>query len=261
MDSFEKYEQKPDKAPFKSWKESDIEGYSSEFFNLPEHPGLVIRKIVPLAVKEIDGKKTAENAIAYWTEQSKIFQNFADRYGIRMAKTSYFVGNDPKWKSSVPKESKPVFMAATERIMGKNLRAMNSIDEKALEEIDAMFSGLFLSLYDAYNESGYTWGDFNNGQVVYGTAENDTEPHPYIVDVDPLMKKWNEEQQDFKEMNFWNYASLIFSNMQELKKRIAGENKNFEKANIVLSKILSEMPEPSDGKAKTLRFEIINAKN
>ncbi|MCX6738825.1 MAG: hypothetical protein NT098_02095 [Candidatus Parcubacteria bacterium] len=260
MDSFEKYEQKPDKAPFKSWEKSVIEGYSSEFFTLPEHPELVIRKIVPLAVKEIDGKKTAKKAIEYWTEQSKIFQNFADKYGIRMAKTSYFVGNDLKFKSSVPKESRPVFMAATERILGKNLRVLNSLDEKALAEIDALFSGLFLSLYDAYNESGYTWEDFNNSQVMYGTAENDTEPHVYIVDVDPLMKEWNEPQQDFKEMNFWNYASLVFSDMEELKKRIVGENKNFEKADIVLTKIISEMPEPADNKARKLRFQIIDAR-
>ncbi|MCX6736311.1 MAG: hypothetical protein NTZ13_04470 [Candidatus Parcubacteria bacterium] len=255
MDSFEQYEQKPDKAPFKEWKDSDLQGFSSELFSLPDHPELVIRNSVTLP-----DKGNIMDMVDFWSGRAKDFRNFAEKYGIKMAKTSYFVGSDPKFKTNIPKEASPMFMAATERIDGKNLSALNEINEKAEKEIDALFSGLFSALYDASKENGYSWEDYGNGQVMYGTAPGEKEQHVYIVDVDPLMTNWETIPRERKDFFFWTNMNWIFKEMEELEKRVVNKSKKFQSAHEILSKIISEMPEPADDKAKELRFEIINSK-
>jgi len=155
INPFEIFTQKSDKAPFKEWKESDLKSYSSDFFSLPEHPDVLVRKIVPLQMKKNeDGKVTAKKAIETWSAKAKEFQNFAEGVGIKMAKTSYFVGNDPRFKSNIPKESSPAFMAMTEIIDGKNLEQLSEVDEKTADEIDTMFASLFSALFDSYKENG-----------------------------------------------------------------------------------------------------------
>jgi hypothetical protein len=258
MDSFEKYNQKPDKAPFKKLEASDVRGPSSKFFSLPGHQELVVRKIEDLTIKEEeDGKKTATASIEHWTKQAQLFQNFAERYGIKMAKTNYLFGNDPEFRSNVPKASSPALLAVSERISGESLNAMKEVDEKAEAEIDAMFSGLFSSLHDSYKENGYSWGDFGNWQMMYGTAPKENEPHVYIVDIGPQMTNWSELPAENKEVDFWIDLEWIVGEMRTMEKKIRGKKKKFETARKVLSEIVSQMPIPTDERAEPFRKKVL----
>jgi hypothetical protein len=257
MNPFEIFTQKPDKAPFKEWKRSDIRGGSATFFELPEFPDLVIRKSQSFEVKE-DGKKlTVAETVKYWSERAKALQRFADRYGIKMAKTRYFAGNDPYFKSVISKESCPAFMSATDKISGKNLEEIFEINDKMAVEIDIMFSGIFSGLYDSLNENGYYWEDYGNSQIMYGTAPSEKESHVYIVDTDPRMGKWNELSQR-REYAFWNEIDWVFGHMKALEKKYAHGTKQFENARKTLAEIIEKMPVPTNETAIDLRERLIH---
>lgn len=258
MNPFEIFKQKPDKAPFENWKPSKLRGGSAEFFDLPAHPEIVVRKFSEFGVKQ-DGKNlTNAESIGYWSERAKALEGFADRYGIKMAKTGYFVGNDPRFTSETEGESSPAFMAATEKISGKNLKEIPEFDEKSAVEVDNMFSGLFAGIRDSYNEDGYWWRDYGNTQVMYGIAPKETEPHVYIVDVDPRMAKWNEFLPQRKEYIFWSDMGLIFEKMKELEKKYAHSTKQFENARKTLADIITKMPVPTNETAIDLREQLIS---
>lgn len=254
---FEMFTQKPDKAPFKEWKSSSLKGGSATFFKLPEFPDLVIRKCKEFDVNVGKKKLTDAEAVTYWSERAKALQGFADRYGVKMAKTRYFAGNDPKFKSSIPKESSPAFMAATDKISGRNLKEISEIDEKMATEIDFMFSGLFSGLYDSLNENGYYWADYGNSQVMYGTAPDEKESHVYIVDTDPRMEKWNKFSLCEKEYYFWNEITWVFGQMKALEKKYAHGTKQFENARKTLTDIIKKMPVPTNETAIDLREELM----
>jgi len=256
MDSFEKYEQKPDKAPFKKWTNSDIEGASSDFFSLPDHPDQVVRKIVSLKMKKEKGKMTAREDIHHWLEKAKSFQDFAERYGINVAKTSYFFGSDPRFKTDIPKKEKPALMAITDRISGESFAEMEEVNEKAAVEIDAIFSNLYSGLIDSYNKNGDWWTDNGNGQAVWGTAPREKEPHVYVVDIDPKVGKWSDVPLANRETAFWFELEWVFKEMKEMEQKISAPKKEFEKAREILSQIITEMPVPTTEDDRKLREEI-----
>ena len=228
--------EKKDKAPFGEFETSDLVGNSVDFYNIINRPDVVVRKIAPIN-KNKEERNTSLNELI---KDGNNFKKFAERYGIKMADTHYFFGNDPDFKTGVPKEEQPAFMAVTDRIAGQNLDEMREFDEKATVEIDAMFSGLFRSLHDSFNENGIWWTDFYSGQIMYGTAPNSTEPHLYIVDVDPWMKDWVGGEYG-KDQYFWE-CIILFNEMRALEPKIAGGNKQFQKARETLSDIITEMP-------------------
>ncbi|MFA5831152.1 MAG: hypothetical protein WC878_04975 [Candidatus Paceibacterota bacterium] len=258
MDSFEKYEQKPDKAPFKKWEYSDMIGGASEFFSLPKYPDAIVRTIKALAIKKENGKLTAKKDVEHWRKQVKIFQNFTERYGIKTAKTGYFFGSDPKYKTNIPKDEKPMLMSATERIDGENIEEMRDIDETAAEKLDMIFSGMFSSLRDSYKENGYYWGDYSNKQILYGTAPNEKEAQAYVVDVGPIMTNLENMAPDKKESFFWKEAHRLFGEMTGVETKLAGEKKKLEKARAVLSQIIAKTSIPTEKNSQRLREEIKN---
>jgi hypothetical protein len=253
---FEIFTQKPDKAPFKEWKRSNLQGGSATFFELPEFPDLVIRKSQSFEVKEGGKKLTVAETVKYWSERAKALQRFADRYGIKIAKTRYFAGNDPYFKSAISKESCPAFMSATDKISGKNLEEISEVDDKMAVEIDTMFSGIFSGLYDSLNESGYYWTDYGNSQVMYGIAPNEKESHVYIIDTDPRMEKWNELPQR-KEYAFWNEINWVYDEMSSIEYKYMHGTKQFENARKALVNIIEKMPIPTNETAIDLRGQLI----
>ena len=254
---FEIFTQKPDKAPFKEWERSRLQGGSATFFELPEFPDFVIRECLSFKIKEKGKELTDEEAVAYWSERAKALQGFADRYNIKMAKTRYFFGNRPKFKSNIPKESNPALMAMTDKISGKNLQEVSEIDEKMAIEIDQMFSGYFSSLLDSYNENGYYWADYGNSQMMYGTVPGEKEPHLYIVDVDPRMEKWDEFSPRGREYSFWKEIDWVFDHMEKLEKKYAHGTKQFENARKTIAEIIEKMPVPTNETAIDLREQLM----
>jgi hypothetical protein len=257
MNPFEIFKQKPDKAPFKEWKSSNLRGGSADFFELPEFPDLVIRKCEEFEIKMNGKKLTDVEAIAYWTERAKALRAFADRYGIKMAKTRYFAGNDPRFKTDIPKASSPAFMAATDKISGKNLEEISEINDKTATEIDMMFSGLFNGLCDSYNENSCWWRDYGNTQMMYGAAPGEKDLHVYLVDTDPRMTNWNEFLPARKEYIFWFDADHLFNEMRKLEKKYAHGTKQFENARKTLAELIAKMPVPTNETALDGRERLI----
>lgn len=262
INPFEIFTQKPDKAPFKEWKSSDLKGGTAEFFELPEFPDRVIRKFEGFDVK-VGGKMlSTKEAVDYWGVRGKELKNFSERYGIKMARTNYFVGNDPRFRSIVPKSSRASFMAETDKISGKNLEEMKEVEEKAVEEIDAMFSSLFTALRDSYEKDEYWWGDYGNRQVMYGTAPKETESHVYIVDVDPRISKWSEYTKREQEYTFWHDTDWVFNEMRKMEKKYAHDTKPFENARKSLAELIEKTPVPEISEtAVDLREQLMNKIN
>jgi len=257
-------EQNPDKAPFKDWAPSDFKGWQAELFTLPGHEDLVVRRSVKLNVLPDGRKVSIAEGIKDWSMRAEKMKGFCDKYGIRMAKTSYFVGNNPRFHPKLSREEEkavgvseesPALMAVTERIDGKNLMQFREFDEKMKEEIDAMFSGLFTNLFETYthDNEGYFWYDYGNGQIVYGVAPGEKEKHLYVVDVDPSMENWIDvaTRKEDKERTFWRELESIFHRMRDMEPKT--QSGKLERSRAVLQKILSELPELPDSFLARLR--------
>jgi len=259
-------EQKQDKAPFREWKTPVLKAESKEFFELPEYPDFVVRRGIKItAPKRKEDIPDLKLEIEDLTKKARAFQNFLSRYGIRMAETSYFFGNDPRFvpsltrkqeKASDVKEEDPSLMSITEKIEGRNLDDMDAFDDKMDEEIDFMYAGVFSGIFDSYNENGFWWSDYGNKQAVWGTRKHEKEPHLFIVDVDPAMKRWKDLSPDFQEKVFWNEVLWVFSQMKESEKKLRGKKREFEKARATLSKIIAEMPMSKDESSLETRERI-----
>ena len=237
-------------------KSNDFFGPNAIFYDLPDHPELVVRKcftpkeIMENIKEELQKSETYKNyteeelekiakkkKIEQLIKNASEFQKIGERYGLKMAKTSYVIGTDPD-------SGEPDVFAVTERIVGENLDSMEFFSEQMAKEVDEMYVGLFSHLKDSYLENGTFWRDFRNDQVIYGSKIGKTELHPYIIDVDPLTVSWNDhvmiDGRENKEDLFWSRIGLAFINMEE----IEGKNTSvkLKKAREMINAIIKTVP-------------------
>ena len=270
-----------DKSPFVGLEKSfDIIGISADFYELPRHPELIVRKcfvskrliervrnelsapeykkLDPEKMKELTRKKKMEQMIKNAGE----FEKMGEQYHLRMAKTNYIVGNDPV-------SGERAIFAVTDRISGEtNLNKMSAVPKELEGEIDEMYAGFFLHLRDSYLENGTFWRDFKNSQVMCGTKYGEKEQHAYIIDVDPVMGSWFEFKQpehkkiakerpmEYREWSFWEEIEITLLNLKRVEEK--SSSKKFEKAREVVKDIIKDtrFPEPKSKGAKE-KYEFI----
>lgn len=249
-----------DSMPFVNLEKSkDISGQSAMFYDVPGHPELVIRKCLvlksvmgnidkelaesdeykdylPEELEKVKNKKKVEELV----KNAGDFQKMGERYGLKIAKTSYAIGTDPNLE-------KPGIFAVTDRIVGENLATEPSFSEKMEGEIDKVYAGIFAHFRDSYMEKSAFWKDFKNSQIMLGKKEGDIESSPYIIDVDPLMISWSDPKhcktEEDREAVFWSRVGLVFTEMKDTeRKTLSGD---FSRAKEVLNDIIRTIPEPN----------------
>jgi len=141
---------------------------------LKEHPHIVVRRSrLDVSTKE----KLAEEVVKL-NENKALFAT-VEEAGMRVAKFDYAIGNKglDGWAESY---------ALVEKIDGENLADIKKIDAEAAQEVDRCYAAYLEHLLWTIREGGRYWSDMHADQIVYGTRENDTEPHAYVVDLDPF---------------------------------------------------------------------------
>ncbi len=252
--------------PFANLERSkDVFGPSAVFYDVPGHPELIVRKcfvskevmenineeleekdeykdFTEEELEEIRNKKKVEQLI----KNAGDFQKTGKRYGLRMAETSYVVGTDPD-------SGKPEIFGVTDRIIGENLKTMRGISKKMEGEIDEVFSGIIFHLRDSYLGNGVFWRDFRDDQILYGAKYRETEQHPYLIDVDPLMVSWVDPKicktENEREDLFWTKIGLILAiEVERVEEKI--QSGRLVKTREALNDVIKTVPEPKSVRAK-----------
>lgn len=148
-----------------------------KLFELKGHPHVVVRldKWVNVSTKE----KLAET-MAKLKENKELFSSL-EKDGMRVARMEYVIGGEKNEKGFA--ES----YALVEKIDGKNLREIETFDTQAIQEVDQCYAGYFRHILRIVCEGGHYWSDMGLSQIAYGTRENEVEAHAYLVDVDPFV--------------------------------------------------------------------------
>jgi len=251
-------------APFSELIDSDIKGPSSEFYQDPKHPELVIREsFIPL-VEKYHEEQPEDKIPEYWAERAKDFKALGEKYGLHIAKTDFVIGRSPK-------SGQKVLFAVTDRIEGENLKNIVSIPKEAEKEVDGMYKGIFSHIADSYRDDEYYWDDFRNDQVVYGKAPKEEESHPYIVDVDLNMHTWENAQllkkrgeeaaKENKEYRFWEQILMVLRAMNDSEEKIEEKHPNFSEARAKLEEIIKTTTMPTGEKAREMRLAVLFEKN
>lgn len=109
--------------------------------------------------------------------------------GMRVANFNYVIveSNDVVRKAEL--------MTIVDEINGANLIELKRLDQHAISEIDQSFTGYLNHLQRVLRDGGFYWWDMKPEQIVYGTRHGESEPHAYVVDVDPIMKHWTKSQR------------------------------------------------------------------
>ena len=109
---------------------------------------------------------------------------------MRVAQAEYVIGKNPDGG----RESYTI----VEKINGKNLYDLEWVDAAAKEEIDQSFSGYLGYVQGILKQGGEFWYDLNLRQMVYGTRNDETQPHLYVVDLDPISHSWMTDEERSK---------------------------------------------------------------
>jgi hypothetical protein len=248
-------EENKDKSPFVNLSESDLKGPNSDFYELPDFPGMVIRRsYLPFMEKYAEGY-TNQDAALYWAKLGREWKNIGEQYGIRTPKTEYVVGHDPH-------SEQPSLFLLTEKIEGENLKTLASFEpnekEKAKEELDKTYAGIFSHIRDSYKEEGYFWVDPRNDQFMYGTIRRDSEKHVYLADAEPNIDSWKDYgKNEKKDYIFWEKILMAFREMKLAEMKFGKHPVHFNKARDVFSRIVKEFPEPKNEKARDMRFAVL----
>jgi hypothetical protein len=160
---------------------------------------------------------------------------------VRIAKTDYIIGADFA-------TGKPCLYGVTRWIDGKNLKSIVFLDKKTAVQIDELYAKIISGSIAAYFTNGYFWFDPKNEQFVFGKAEGDKKPHIYLVDVDPNVFRWGDDEvkQRFdlkKETLFFAQIQQIVYDLNDLERKITEKCHLFSKTRKRIERIKRKMPD------------------
>jgi hypothetical protein len=240
---------------------ADLKSKHSAFYDIPGHPELIARKcftpddlnqLIQMDIadlpdyfeysteerEKIARKMRIERLISNATE----FKKIGESAGLKITETHYAIGENPETKE-------PEIFAVSDRIEGENLENISSFSEEMQNDIDEMYVGVLKHWINSHSSGGMFWSDYKNSQIVYGHKFGETEEHPYIVDIDPIMahwfteeeftQKWEKEQAlEDNETVFWYKVYGIFLYMKELEKKTP--TGKFQKAREVIENLIKK---------------------
>ncbi|MFA5831153.1 MAG: hypothetical protein WC878_04980 [Candidatus Paceibacterota bacterium] len=234
------FAEKPD-YPFAVLREgSDFKGNKSKFYHIPDED-TVIRKSFVNVHGEGSEKMDIHERAEYLQEQVNEFKKIVGEYGIRMAKTDYVIGTDPE-------ENRPAIFGVTERIEGENLEKMAVLDKETAEKVDDLYAKLIACFTESYLKNFYFWFDPKNEQFVFGKAQRDEKPDIYLVDVDPNIVKWDNQelQKELKVKGkkelFWRKMNWLRTEMSDMERKVNEKGFTFTRAREALEKAKMEIP-------------------
>lgn len=142
--------------------------------------------------KTIEINTSSPETLGQSIDQLTLYRDLFDglrRDGMRVANFNYVI------VESSGGVRKAELLTVIDEINGPNLSEMKRFDQHALSEIDQSFTGYLKHLQRVLREGGSYWWDIGPDQIVYGTRQGESEPHAYVVDVDPIIKHWTKLQR------------------------------------------------------------------
>jgi len=227
-------EKRKETVPFTELEKSDLKGITSNLFTVPGHEDMVIRKSFVNVSNEDAPEMTIHQKAEYLRNKAVEFKKIVDRLGIRMAKTDYIIGTDPKM-------NRPALFGVTERIDGKSLEETTLLDKDLVEKVDTLYSKIIIDLINSYKKELYFWCDPQNSQFVYGKTEKDSKQDIYLVDVDPDILNWKDVAMESKEHLFWNRLTCILFEMEEAEGKTGEKGFRFKKAREAIDNAKTEL--------------------
>jgi hypothetical protein len=229
--------EKKEGHPFVSLENSDLKGNLSKLFCVPGREDLVVRKSFVNVPREKTAEMTVHEKAEYLQNRVVEFKKIIDRTGIRMAKTDYVIGKDPATDN-------PAIFGAVERIEGKSLHELTSLDKDTAKKVDELYAKIISELVDSYLNYGYFWFDSNNEQFVLGKANGDESPDIYLVDADPHIFKWGPPDlyPEEREAVLWGRLDMVVGEMEEMENKVDEKGFKFARSRQTLDRVINETP-------------------
>lgn len=215
--------------PFIELEKSDFKGVSSELYRVPKHEDIVTRKSFVNVPDEKAEKMTIHEKAEYLRNKAVEFKKIVDRIGIRMAKTDYIIGTNPKTEN-------PAIFGIAERVEGESLENMTLLSKEIAERVDSLYEKIISDLIESYLGYDYFWYDAKNPQFVFGKTVEDEKPDIYLVDVDPNIMKWGTPDLDpnEREAMFWNRLTMLENEIEKMEKKVDEKGFRLAKSRVAI---------------------------
>lgn len=173
--------------------------YRSEIKELKSRPDKLVRESFGITFRGSRTKINRENLNRYiekFLKGKKLFARLRETYGIKIVSMDYVIGQNDKGDLKL--------FTIVDRIDGENLKDVKILPAEAKKEIDSTYAAMAQHYLDAYKNKSDFWRDPSNRQFVYGRKYGEKENHVYLVDVDPEINVYGEqEEREFNEDLFF----------------------------------------------------------
>lgn len=171
----------PPDYPFRGDLELTDPERSYRVYDLANHPGVVIRESNIKPFETENGRYSLER----WR---KLFYELKDVYNIPIPETEFVVGTNNHGQ-------KRMFMI-TDRVEGINVEDAAYLPRPAARQLENLMYNYVTHLVRKYDAGEEYFSDFQPGQLMYGHTAKDKSDRVYLVDLDLMSSKFNDERRN-----------------------------------------------------------------
>lgn len=253
-------EHQEDQLPFPPLAPSEIKGRSSEFYESPEHPDLLVRQSHGINVGTARYGKPDLSGLKTIVQGKEVFDDLVRR-GVNVTPTLNVVGRvDTGEKDDLGEAiAKPMLYSISQKIEGIPLHEIPVLDAETIAKADETFMHTLEQVWDTYQHGGRFWSDFKIDQFVYGTTPGSREKEIYLVDTEPRSLAWGDDNDENKVFNrrqvkLFMFLSYMMDEVKDLEAK--GQGNKLTKTRTLMTAIIRDM-DTKPGMAKSTRDELL----